>query len=128
MNIKLTQLSPEKRKFVLYLKFLNFNKPSPSEIQKQIGISRTTYYRWLHDRELLKIAEEVHSVEIKKHLPEILKTLLDKALQGDVSAIKLILKRIDKINKEVNKTLTPDEIIILIRKLKKEKNEKISKK
>jgi len=128
LNTKLTQLSPKKKKFIYYLKFLKSNKPRPSEIQKQIGISRTTYYRWLNDRELLKIAEEVHSDEIKKHFPKILKTLLDKALQGDVSAIKLILKRIDKINKKLNRTLTPNEIINLIRRLKKEKNEKISQK
>ena len=69
-------------------------------------------------------------------MPKILKTLLDKALKGDVSAIKLFLKRIDKINKKFNDNLTTNEIINLIRKTVKEKklkqqplkNEKISQK
>ena len=134
MNTKLTQLSPKKKKFVYYLKFLNLNIPKPSEIQKQIGISKSTYYRWLKDKNLKKISEEIYIDESNKHLPVILNTLLDKALQGDVSAIKLFLKRIDKINKKINNDLTTDEIINLIRRIVKEKklkqqplkNEKIS--
>ncbi len=134
MNTKLTQLSPEKKKFVYYLKFLNSNIHKPSEIRKEIGISKSTYYRWLKDKNLKKISEEIYIDESNKHLPVILNTLLNKALQGDVSAIKLFLKRIDKINKKINNNLTTDEIINLIRKTVKEKklkkqplkNEKIS--
>jgi acetate kinase len=134
LNIEFTQLSPEKKKFVHYLKFLNSNITKPSEIIKKIGISKSTYYRWLKDKNLKKISEEIYIDESNKHLPVILNTLLDKALQGDVSAIKLFLKRIDKINKKLNNNLTTDEIINLIRKTVKEKklkkqplkNEKIS--
>jgi len=121
LNTKLTQLSPKKKKFVYYLKFLNLNIPKPSEIQKQIGISKSTYYRWLKDKNLKKISEEIYIDESNKHLPVILNTLLNKALQGDVSAIKLILKRIDKINKKFNDNPATDKIINLIRRVLKEK-------
>jgi len=54
----LNKISPKKRKFIEFLKTINVNNPKPSEIAKDIGISISTYYRWLKDEEFSKIVEQ----------------------------------------------------------------------
>lgn len=121
MTTDFIQLSPKKQKFVRYLKLLNAYKPKPSEIRKELSICKSTYYRWLKDKNLNKISSEIYIDESKKHLPEILKTLIDKAIHGDVHAIKLCLKRIDKLNEKSDNNLTTDEIINIVRKTVQER-------
>ena len=107
------KLSPQKRKFVEYLKIINYRKPDSAKIMKELGISRSTYFRWLRDEKLLKIAEEESIEEIDMHLPEILRALLLKARHGDMRAIKLFLERYDPIDTKNSKVSVPDMLINL---------------
>ena len=120
------KLSQKKRKFIEFLKTINLNKPKPAEIAKDIGISLSTYYRWLKDKELFKIVEQENALQIDERLPEVLETLVKKAIQGDVRAIKIFLDRYDdnKDIKNIADRLTPDKIITIIRMAKKESKEK----
>ena len=122
-------LSPKKRKFIEILKNLNFRRPVANEIAEKIGISLPTYYRWLRDEKLLKIAEHEKAVDFKKQMPEVMEKLVKKAKNGDTKSIKIYLdifyNHINNQNTE--KPLTPDEIISIIRKARKEKNDNDSK-
>ena len=122
MNYNKQKLSPQKRKFVDFLKTINYRKPDSAKIMKEVGISRTTYYRWLRDEELLKIAEEESVVEIEERLSEVLIALLCKDRQGDVRAIKLFLERYDTINKKNSKESAVDKLIELARMRLQNKN------
>lgn len=120
------KLSPKKRKFIEFLKTINLNKPKPTEIAEDIGISISTYYRWLKDEEFLKIVEQENALEINERLPDILDTLVKKAVQGDIKAIKIFLERYDdnKDSENVADRLTPDKIISIIHDARKKSAEK----
>ncbi len=118
-------LSPKKRKFISLLITQGFKKPVSNEIAKEIGISLTTYYRWLKNEQLLKIAEQEKAVDFKKQMPEVMAKLVKKAKNGDTKAIKIYLDIFynhinDKNDEEI---LTPDKAIDLIHKARKEKND-----
>ena len=127
MNHK--EISPKKRKFIEFLKTISINKPKIPEIAEGIGISVSTYYRWLENNELLKIVEEEKALEIEKHLPKVLEILLKKALQGDMRAIRIFLERYEnnKNDNDTEENLTPDRIIEIIHNAKKETEENNSK-
>ena len=122
-------LPPKKRRFVEYLKTIDPNKKKNYEIAEQLGVSISTYYRWMKDKQLRKIAELERTTEIKERLPDILRTLVKKALNGDMRAIRLFLQRYDEENKDKEKPeqkLTPDMVIDLIKKSTKKKKAKKS--
>jgi len=123
-------ISTKKRKFIEILKkTLNPNKSKTNEIAKEIGISLPTYYRWLRDEKLLKIAEQEKAVDFKKRMPEVMEKLVKKAKDGDIKAIKIYLDIFYNFIKDKNdeEILTPDKAIDIIRTLKKEKNDKENK-
>ena len=88
-------LLSKKRKFIEFLKTTNSGKPKASDTIKDLGISESTYYRWIKDKNLLKLIEKENETDIDVHIPDVLNILLRKALQGDISAIKLFLQRYD---------------------------------
>ncbi len=120
------KLSPKKRKFIEFLKTINLNMPKPTEIAEDIGISLSTYYRWLNDEEFLKIVEQEKALKISRRLPDILDTLVKKAVEGDIKAIKIFLERYDdnKDSENVADRLTPDKIISIVRDARKKLEEK----
>ncbi|MFC1562852.1 phBC6A51 family helix-turn-helix protein [candidate division KSB1 bacterium] len=121
-------LLSKKRKFIEILKTSDSNKPESSEIIKDLGISRATYYRWSKDKEILELAEKENEQHIDVYLPDVLDILLKKALQGDISAIKLFLQRYDtQGNIDDEEILTPDRIIEIIHNAKKEQENKAPK-
>ena len=124
--MKHNKISLKKRKFIELLKTKDKNKSKIPEITKEIGISVSTYYRWLRNSEFLKIAEEENTPTVAERLPDILETLVKKALQGDMRAIKIFLERYDdnKDDKNIAEKLTPDRVIEIIRIAKKEREEK----
>ena len=109
MNYNKPKLSPRKRKFIEYLKYKDYKNPELSNIRKEIGISKTTFYRWLRDEKLLNLAEEENDVDTEEHMHEVEVTLLERARQGDIRAIKFYLERYDAIKK--SKKPTPDQLI-----------------
>ena len=113
MNENKQKLSPQKRKFVGFLKTINYKKPKSAEIMKELDISKSTFYRWLRDEKLLELAEEENAVENEERIHELEVALFEKARQGDVRAIKLYLERHDAVKK--SKELTPDQLINLAR-------------
>ena len=120
-----TNLSPEKRKFIEFIKTLNPDRPKPVEIAKQIGISLATYYKWLKDSELIKIAEQEKILTVEDRFPDIMEMLVKKALQGDIRAINTFLKWYEETQNDKNdeEKLTPDMIINIIRNADKDTNE-----
>jgi hypothetical protein len=118
-------LTARKRRFIEYLKTIDLNKKRNAQIAEELGIGTTTYYRYRKNKELIKIAEQEKAKDIDRNLPSILHTLVNKALEGDIPAIKLFLKRYDD-NKEnvpsgTGKKLTPDMVISIIHKILKSK-------
>jgi hypothetical protein len=118
-------LRPRKKRFISYLKTIDLNRKRNVQIAEDLGIALSTYYRWRRNKELIKIAEQEKAKDIERNLPSILHTLVNKALEGDIPAIKLFLKRYDD-NKEnvpsgTGKKLTPDMVIDIIHKILKKK-------
>ncbi len=120
-----TNLSPEKRKFIELIKTVNLNRPKPVEIAKDIGINISTYYKWLKDSELLRIAEQEKLLTVEDRLPDILETLVKKALQGDIRAINAFMKWYKETQDDKNdeEKLTPDMIIDIIQNEHKDTDE-----
>jgi len=119
-------LLSKKRKFIEILKTSDSNKPEPSEIIKTLGISKATYYRWRNDKEILNLIEKENKQNIDVFLPDVREMLLKKALQGDMSAVKLFLQRYDnQDNIDDDEILTPDRIIEIIHNAKKEQEKKV---
>ena len=117
------KLSPRKRKFIEYLKYKEYNNNELSKIRKKIGISSSTYYRWLGDKELTKIAREESNLEFKESVHAVLQTLKKEALKGNVKAIKLFLEKFDNIKDKTVEDLSPDEMVRLAHIIIKEEKE-----
>ena len=120
MNQKYKNLTHKKQKFISYLKILTLEKPSPEEIIKDLSISLSTFYRWLNNEELLEIANIEKQKDFEEGLPDVLQILKKKALQGDMKAIKLYLDIFENIKDLSLESLTPDEMITLIKNIPKE--------
>ena len=109
MNYNKSELSPKERKFIEYLKYKDYKNPKLSNIRKEIGISKSTFYRWLRDEKFSEIAEEENDVNTEEHMHEVEVTLLEKARQGDVRAIKLFFERYEAVKESKKKT--PEQLI-----------------
>ena len=114
-------LISKKRKFIEILKTSKVDRPKPSEIIKELCISETTYYRWLKNKELLNIAAKENKQDTDAFLPDILDMLINKALQGDMNAIKFFIQKYDiKGETDDDEVLTADRIIEIVQKAKKD--------
>ena len=117
MNYK--TLSAKKRKFIELINQKDIINLEVKDIIKRLGISRATYYRWLKNQKLFKTMQKDINNEVQEKIPEVIRLLLKKALQGDFRAIKMILEKYDNSDESTEKNLTPDEIINIIRANKK---------
>ena len=115
MTNKYKNLTPKKQKFLSYLKILTAERPEPSEVAKEVGISLATYYRWADDEELLSIVKIERQREFEEGLTDVLDALLKKAVQGDNQAVKLYLAYMEKHHKLSMHTLTPDSLILFLK-------------
>lgn len=107
------KLSPQKRKFISLVKSEDIINYQVKDLIKELGISKSTYYRWLKDKEIAKIIVQEFALEINENLPEIKKILLEKARQDDINSIVILLKIYDnnKNGRDVIDGLTIDEIV-----------------
>ena len=123
------KLSPKKRKFISLINNEDIINYQVKDLINELGISKSTYYRWLKDKELAKIIVQEYALEINEHLSEIMKTLVEKARQGDINAIVIFLKIYDnnKDGRNVIDGLTLDEIITIIRMVRNEKKDRDNK-
>ena len=120
------RLSPKKRKFIEYLKSKDFNDPEFSELKQTLGISKSTYYRWLKDRNLQKVVNEEGDLEFREGYRHILRIIKSKALQGDHKSIKLYLDIFENIKDLSPESMTPDEVITLIKTARKQEMKEIN--
>ena len=119
-------LLSKKRKFIELIKTSPSNRPSSSEIIESLGISRSTYYRWSRDKELLDLVSKETRQDIDVFLPDVREILLKKALQGETSAVKLFLQIYDNQDTiDDDEKLTVDRIIEIIHNAKKEQENKV---
>ena len=86
------KLSPQKRKFISLVNSEDIINYQVKDLINELEISKSTYYRWLKDKELAKIIIQEYVLEINEHLPEIMKTLVKNAVQGDIIAIVIFLR------------------------------------
>ena len=120
-----TKLTAKKRKFIEYLKNKDLNNTHLSQIKAEIGISTATYYRWISDGEFMKIVNEESITEFKEGYRHVLQVIKDKALQGDMKAVRLYLNIFNTVKTKSLEDLTPDELITLVKTAKREiENEK----
>lgn len=112
MAARTKKLSPRKQKFIEYLKLKNYISLNPSELAKEIGICRSTCYRWLRNEELLERVEEERVVEINDIFPEVLNILISLVRKGNVQAIKLFFDRYDVKNSPKTRGLEADRRIL----------------
>ena len=115
MNNTYKNLTPRKQKFISHLKILTVERPEPAEVATELGISLTTYYRWLKDEKLISIAKIERQREFEEGLIDVLDALLKKAVQGDNQAVKLYLAYMEKHHKLSMHTLTPDDLILFLK-------------
>jgi len=124
MNYK--TLSAKKRKFIELINQKDIINLEVKDIIKRLGISRATYYRWLKNQKLFKTMQKDINNEVQEKIPEVIRLLLKKALQGDFRAIKMILEKYDNSDESTEKNLTPDEIINIIRANKKRETNNVN--
>lgn len=72
-----------------------------SQLCEEIGVSRTTYYRWLDDAQFKEYASMLVEKYADSKLSGVWKALIKKAETGDLSAIKLFFELQNK-NKTQN--------------------------
>ena len=124
MNYK--TLSAKKRKFIELINKKEIFNLEDKYIMNQLEISRATYYRWLKNQKLFKTMQKDIDDEVQEKIPELLRTLLKMALQGDFRAIKMIFEKYDNSDEDPEKKLTQDDIINIIRNYKKSKTNNVN--
>ncbi len=124
MNYK--TLSAKKRKFIELINKKDIFNLEIKDITNQLEISRATYYRWLKNQKLFKTMQKDADNEVQENIPELLRTLLKMALQGDFRAIKMILEKYDNLDEDPLKSLSPDDAINIIKNNKKSKTNNLN--
>lgn len=71
------------------------------ELCRQVGIARSTYYKWLDDPEYRQYLQDLIDKYTDSELPAMWKTLIRKGVSGDVSAMKLYFELKGKYKQQV---------------------------
>jgi transposase-like protein len=94
-------LKPEQLEAVKYLAQPKQGGLSHEQIAEKVGVTRQTLYRWRQD---LKFNDEIKR-EINRntltHIPDVMNTLIKKAIEGDNKASELLLKAQSMLNNVV---------------------------
>jgi transcriptional regulator with XRE-family HTH domain len=94
-------LKPEQLEAIKYLALPKQGGLSHEQIAEKVGVTRQTLYRWRQD---LKFNDEIKR-EINRntltHIPDVMNTLIKKAIEGDNKASELLLKAQSMLNNVV---------------------------
>lgn len=77
-----------------------------TELIKQVGVPRSTFYRWLEDEQYLQYINNLIDKYTDSELPAVWKALVNQCKQGDVKAIKLYFELKGKYNLNIKADLT----------------------
>lgn len=67
------------------------------EISKLVGINPATYYSWIREPELLRAAYDLYTFTLATKLPAVLDAAVKAAVKGDITAIKLIVEKGERL-------------------------------
>lgn len=68
------------------------NELSLQEMAVELGINQSTLWRWRRNEDFQKAVTELAYSCLKDELPRLFKSLADKAIDGNVKAMELMLK------------------------------------
>ena len=68
------------------------NELTLQEIAVELGINQTTLWRWRRKEDFQKAVTDLAYSCLKDELPNLFKSLADKAISGNVKAMELMLK------------------------------------
>ena len=88
-------LKPKQQKFILAL----FKCPdlSISAVSKKVGVSRSSFYRWLKNPNFSFALDNARNDFVKANLKDVDNAVLEQAKAGNVMAAKLIYERFDML-------------------------------
>ena len=102
----------QKQKFVELINKKVFENLNVYDIIDELEISKATYYRWLIKYQKGEIIQKDISTEMLESRSDILRSLRDKACQGNLKAIQMYLKNYGVRDEDPEENLTPDEMIL----------------
>jgi len=70
------------------------------ELADEIGVSRVAIYKWKQDPELIEAVYQRSLSLVGERLPEVLDAMVEKAIDGNVKAARLVLEQVGKSAKE----------------------------
>ncbi|MBT6050888.1 hypothetical protein HN682_01375 [Candidatus Peregrinibacteria bacterium] len=75
-------------------------------VAKETGCSRTALYKWRRDPVFVKAYHREADIYLDSFLPQVDRAMVNKALEGDVSAAKYLSELRGRIQKKVDITIT----------------------
>ena len=94
-------LSPKQREAAEMLANPDF-KGTKSQVIDELGVSRSTFYRWLRDKAFMEYTCDLIDKYTDAELCMVWKALIRQCLGGDVQAIKLFFELKGRYRKEVS--------------------------
>jgi len=117
--MRFKKLEEKRKRFIEILRKQSLEKEQRKvkETVQEIGISLKTFYEWNNDPEILKETYREYFESIEVWLPKVLFNLLKKADEGDVGALRFLIKGFTIYSEGIEKRdgLENDRMIEMVR-------------